>query len=287
MSSRAILQPGMRVCLSPGTLARVNTGAVDARAVPYENGTVRDAGLFLAAVSVGGLAIGLDDPIRVELVASVHTEVSIVPLAEVVSPGESPGLATWVRMVDSVGAWTPFTAPKALFPGQVKLRQGDIVAAPRECVVWIRMGQAWWPLSDGAPVRWDGPAEIEVKPAIPSTEHLESLWRWTAVTSMRLAHMLDVREAARVRSLISDSYAAQTASRATRDAIAGIRDMGGDVRGQPIVRRALALAVPGVTFPPLRQGQDAERGDARFASYAFLAATVSSAGGHNSDPLAE
>ncbi len=282
MNSSCVLEPGTRLCIPAGSVAHVVAGMVDARAVLYENGAARDAGLFLATVQAGGLAIALGDPLRVELQATVHTKVSIAPLTDAVAFNPLPGLSAWLRTVDTVGAWIPFTAPKALFPGLSRLKHGDIVAAPREAVVWIRLDRKWWPLSDGAPLRWDGPAEIEIMPAIPSAALLNALSSWAAVTSFRLAHLLASRETARVSAMASDGDAARTASRATRDAIAGIRDVHAAEPGRPIAHRALALAVPGLALPRRLQEQGLERGDARFAGYSSLATILSAVDRHNS-----
>ena len=239
MSNSTVLEPGMRLCIPPGSVAHVEAGAVDARAVAYQNGAVHDAGMFLTAVPAGGLAIALGDPVRVELVADVHANVSITPLIDAIAAEALTGWPAWLRTVDTVGAWIPFAAPKALFPGRLRLKHDDIVAAPRECVVWIRLDQGWWPLSDGAPVRWDGPAEIEVMAAIPSDALPTALSQWAAVTSLRLGHLLTSRETARVSAMASDGEAAQTVSRATRDAIAGIRDLYAGEPGRPIAQRVL------------------------------------------------
>ena len=271
----------MRVCLPPGTMARVEAGAVDARAVVYENGAARDSGVFLATLPLNGLAIGLADPICVELVASIDTTVSIVPLTTALAVEALSSLSNWLRTVDSVGAWIPFAAPKALFPGDVSLKHGDIVAAPRECIVWFQLGQGWWPLSDGAPLRWDGPAEIKVVPVIPPSELLGALSGWSSVTSIRLVHLLETREAARVSAMVSDGKAVQTVSRTTRDAIAGVHDVYAAVHDRPIAQRALALAMPALALRRPQQRNEAESGDDRFTSYAALISIVGALRGQN------
>jgi len=285
MSDRIVLEPGTRICLPAGTMARVEAGAADARAVTYENGAARGAGLFLGTVPAGAVAIGLADPIRVELVAATDTIVSVVPLAANIASEACSDVSAWLRTVASSGAWIPFVAPKALFPGRVRLKHGDVVAAPRERVVWIPLGRGWWPLCDGAPLRWDGPAEIEVAPAISSIELIDALSDWTVATSIRLAHLLDARESERLDAMASDGRAARTASRSTRDTIGGMPDVHAAVPGRPMAQRALALAIPSVSLPRPQPREAAERGDARFSSYAALAAIVGALQGQNSVAL--
>ena len=249
MSTVHRLQPGDRLILPPGSIARVTAGRANAQVVAAsgEGG----AGQHLAYVGAGALVIALPDPVRIALFAPREAEVLTGALADELTAGPLSAIGTWIRAADTAGAWIPIAAPRALFPGQPEVRTGEIVASPRDQTVWARHDLGYWPLTDGAPVVWAGPpnAEIVMTADLSAAGQLSAaVSAWTETASVRLGRILDLADTARTYALDAGVTAVNEALHETRDALAGMppRAVAGPTKTD--TGRALALALPDYGF---------------------------------------
>ena len=245
MTEHHTLEPGDRLCLARDTVALVVAGSVDALVVPRDGG----GGIHLATVGEGHVVIALAGAVCIELSAPVRCVIAIDATA---APAT---IDAWIRAVEAVSAWTPVSAPRALFPGRNSVAEGEVVAAPREQVVWFRLDGGWRQLTDGAPIVWQGPPEAEVTTTAAlakAGELAKALAAWGEATAARLADVLAARDAARTRAMTVGAEAASEAVRAARGVISHVGRIGPTTQGLSPAQKAVALAVPEAVLVPSR-----------------------------------
>ena len=253
MSAAIPLGPGERLRLPPGSTAILRSGHLNAAAVPFHDDAPDDApdgaGLHLSSLAPGDLAIALpDDRLAIELAVITPAVVTLHPTADGIDPD---ALDRWLRAVERLGAWTPASAPRAVFPGPASMADGEIIAAPRDRVVWIAEPAGWTVLTDGAPRAWSGaqPSVTVVTTADLAGAQQAALAAWSEATAARLAAIVTTQPARRAQAIAAATAAVATARTAARAVISGHPGPPHATSGGPVAA-AFARAVPGADPGP-------------------------------------
>ena len=217
------LNTGERLRLPAGAVAHLVSGTVNASAVPFRGDMPDGPGLHVATLQARDLVLGLPhDGLAIEFSARDASEVEI---GTAITGDRIEALDRWLRAVEQIGASVPLAAPRALFPGQVALRAGETVAAPRERVVWVGDHGVWTVLTDGNPGSW--PTDMDVE--IVTTADLASsgalggaLERWNDATATRLAGLAAREPERRARNIAAASHAVADAAGMARASIASL-----------------------------------------------------------------
>jgi ATP-binding cassette subfamily C protein len=217
------LEPGQRLRVAAEQIVNIVSGGVNAAAVPFQDDLPDGPGLHLATLAPGDLAFGLATAgLTIELSVLMPTTIATGDLVEGFAV---PPLDRWLRDVERVDGYTPFTSPRAVFPGLVTIRAGEVVAAPRESVVWVSERDGWTVLSDTNPRAWPADADVEIRTTsgLLTAGLLEGALRdWNAATAARLARLIAREPGRRAGNVAAASIAGAEAAAAARAAVSGV-----------------------------------------------------------------
>jgi ABC-type bacteriocin/lantibiotic exporter with double-glycine peptidase domain len=217
------LEPGQRLRVAPEQIVNIVSGGVNAAAVLFQGNLPDGPGLHLATLGPGDLALGLPtDGLTIELSVLMPTTVITGDLLVGLAV---PSLDRWLRDVERVDGYTPFTSPRAVFAGQATIRAGEVVAAPRESVVWVGEREGWTVLSDTNPRAWLAEMEVEISTTsgLRTSGLLEVTLRdWNAATAARLARLVAREPGRRAGNVAAASIAVAEAAAAARAAVSGL-----------------------------------------------------------------
>ncbi len=216
------LDPGQRLRVAPEQIVTIVSGGVNAAAVPFQNELPDGPGLHLVTLGRGDLALGLTTAgLMIELSVLMPTTIAAGDLS---GDASIAALDRWLRDVERVDGYTPFTSPRAVFPGPVTIRAGEFVAAPRESVVWVGEHEGWTVLSDTNPRAWPGEliVEISTTAALRASGLLEpALHNWNLATANRLSRLVAREPGRRAGNVAAASIAGAEAAAAARAAVSG------------------------------------------------------------------
>jgi ATP-binding cassette subfamily C protein len=136
-----------------------------------------------------------------------------------------PALDRWLRDVERVDGYMPFTSPRAVFPGQATIGAGEFVAAPRESIVWVGEPQGWTVLSDTNPRSWPAEMEVEIRTTaglVSSGGLAVALREWNIATAARLSRLVAREPGRRAGNVAAASIAGAEAAAAARAAVSGV-----------------------------------------------------------------
>ena len=181
------LDAGERVRLTPGAMLRLVSGRANAAAILFAGDAPDGPGVHIATLVAGDLVFGLPwTDLAVELSVLEQGLAIRVPANAM----DADAIDRWLRAVEHLDARTPFSAPRAIFPGHETLAAKEIVAAPRDRVVWIGEAGNWSVLTDTNPRRIISRAEVEVVTTseLAATGALDAILRaWNDTAAGRLA----------------------------------------------------------------------------------------------------
>ena len=113
--------------MPPEQIVNIVSGGVNAAAVPFRDDLPDGPGLHLATLAHGDLALGLvTGDLAIELSVLMPTSIATAELED----GAVSALDRWLRGVERVDGYTPFTSPRAVFPGQATIRAGEVRRRP-------------------------------------------------------------------------------------------------------------------------------------------------------------
>ncbi len=217
------LEPGQRFRVAPEQFVSIISGGVNAAAVPFRDDLPDGPGLHLATLSPGDLAFGLVTPeLTIELSVLMPTTIATCDLLE---DAAVPALDRWLRDVERVDGYMPFTSPRAVFPGQATIGAGEFVAAPRESIVWVGEPQGWTVLSDTNPRSWPAEMEVEIRTTaglVSSGGLAVALREWNIATAARLSRLVAREPGRRAGNVAAASIAGAEAAAAARAAVSGV-----------------------------------------------------------------
>src|SRR5258706_2790524 len=109
------LDAGERLRLPPGAMLRLVSGRANAAAILFDGAVPDGPGLHIATLGAGDLAFGLPwTDLAVELSVLEQGLAIKVPVNEM----DADAIDRWIRAVERLDADTPYSAPRAVFPGR-------------------------------------------------------------------------------------------------------------------------------------------------------------------------
>ena len=140
--------------------------------------------------------------------------------------GAVSALDRWLRSVERVDGYTPFTSPRAVFPEQATIGAREFVAAPRESVVWIGEPEGWTVLSDTNPRSWPVDMDVQIRATtdLVASGLLEGALReWNLATAARFARLMRPASlAGSAGNVAAASIAGAEAAAAARATVSGV-----------------------------------------------------------------